>query len=36
LHDTEVFFRKSQADNSAAQTLKVESMVMDRWAGRKD
>jgi NitT/TauT family transport system substrate-binding protein len=36
LQDTEVFFRKSQADNSAAQTLKVESMVMDRWAGRKD
>ncbi len=36
LQDTEIFFRKSQAGNSAAQTLKVESMVMDRWAGRKD
>lgn len=36
LQDTEIFFRKSQADNSAAQALKVESMIMDRWAGRKD
>ena len=36
LQDTEIFFRNSQADNSAAQALKVESMVMDRWAGRKD
>lgn len=36
LQDTEIFFHKSQAGNSAAQTLKVEAMVMDRWAGRKD
>lgn len=36
LQDTEVFFRKSQVDNQAAQALKVESMIMDRWAGRKD
>jgi NitT/TauT family transport system substrate-binding protein len=36
LQDTEVFFHKSQAGNAAAEALKVESMVMDRWAGRKD
>ena len=36
LQDTELFFRKSQAGNSAAQTLKVESMIIDRFAGRKD
>lgn len=36
LQDTEIFFHKSQAGNSTAQTFKVEAMVMDRWAGRKD
>ncbi|NJD35523.1 MAG: ABC transporter substrate-binding protein [Betaproteobacteria bacterium] len=35
LQETEIFFHKSQADNSAAQALKVESMIVDRWAGRK-
>ena len=36
LRDTEVFFRESQAGNSAAQALKVDTMVVDRWAGRKE
>lgn len=36
LQDTEVFFRQSQATNSAAQALRVESMILDRWAGRKE
>ena len=36
LHETEIFFHASQSHNPAAQTLKIESMVLDRWAGRKD
>lgn len=36
LRDTEIFFRESQAGNSAAQAFKVESMIVDRWVGRKD
>ena len=35
LQETEVFFRESQSDNPAARTLTVESMVVDRFAGRK-
>ena len=36
LQETETFFRSSQAGNAAAQTFKVESMIMDRWVGRKE
>lgn len=36
LRETEIFFRASQAHDPAAQGLKVEDMVVDRWAGRKD
>lgn len=36
LRDTEIFFRESQAGNRAAQELPIGSMVIDRWAGRKD
>ena len=35
LRETEVFFRESQANNPAARALSVESMVVDRFAGRK-
>jgi NitT/TauT family transport system substrate-binding protein len=36
LRDTEVFFRASTPGNAAAQALAVDSMVVDRWSGRKD
>ena len=36
LRQTEIFFHESQAHNPAARQLKLESMVVDRWAGRKD
>lgn len=36
LQDTELFFHESQSGNPAAQALQVESMVVDRWAGRSD
>jgi hypothetical protein len=36
LQETEVFFRESQAGNPAARALVVESMIDDRFAGRKD
>lgn len=36
LRQTELFFHESQADNPAARALSLESMVVDRWAGRKD
>ena len=36
LRETEIFFHTSQNHNPAAQQLKLESMVVDRWAGRKD
>ena len=36
LKETETFFHESQRANAAATTLKVESMIVDRWAGRKD
>lgn len=35
LQQTEVFFRESQASNPAARALVIESMVVDRFAGRK-
>lgn len=36
LRETETFFHESQGHNPAARGLKIESMVIDRWAGRKD
>lgn len=36
LRETEIFFHASQAHLPAAQALRIESMVVDRWAGRKD
>jgi NitT/TauT family transport system substrate-binding protein len=35
LAETDTFFRSSESDNAAAQSFSVNSMVMDRWAGRK-
>ena len=35
LSETETFFRASNPDNPAAQRLAIDSMVLDRWAGRK-
>ena len=35
LADTEIFFYASQSANPSAKALKVESMIDDRWAGRK-
>ena len=34
LKETEVFFRKTSEDNAMAQSLKIESIINDRWAGR--
>ena len=36
LAETEIFFIDSQRGNSAAESFRIESMVYDRWAGRKD
>lgn len=36
LHETQYFFRQSAGDSPAAKALEVESLVVDRWAGRKD
>ncbi|MBS4097132.1 MAG: ABC transporter substrate-binding protein [Sulfuricella sp.] len=36
LHETERFFHGTSEGNPAAQELKVESMVVDKWAGKKD
>lgn len=36
LRETQVFFRASNAALPAAQALALESMVVDRWAGRTD
>lgn len=36
LHETEVFFRAAEQDNPAALKLTIESMVTDKWAGRKE
>lgn len=36
LAETEIFFIDSQLGNSAAESFRIESMVFDRWAGRKD
>ena len=34
--ETEIFFHESQSDNPAALGLRIESMVVDRWSGRKE
>jgi NitT/TauT family transport system substrate-binding protein len=36
LKETELFFHKTAGDNPAAQRVTLESMVFDKWAGRKD
>ena len=36
LKETEVFFHASQAANPAARALAIESMIVDRFAGRKE
>lgn len=36
LRDTEIFFRASTPGNAAAQALAVDSMVLDRWVGRRE
>jgi len=36
LAETEIFFIDSQHGNPAAESFRIESMVFDRWAGRKD
>jgi hypothetical protein len=36
LAETEIFFIDSQLGNPAAEAFRIESMVVDRWAGRKD
>lgn len=36
LRETEIFFHESQSHNAAARELRLESMVIDRWSGRKD
>jgi NitT/TauT family transport system substrate-binding protein len=34
LKETEIFFHKTSEDNARAQSLKIESIINDRWAGR--
>lgn len=36
LKETEIFFHTSAEGNSAATSLKVESMINDKWAGRRN
>lgn len=36
LRETEIFFIDSQAGNPAAEAFRIDSMIVDRWAGRKD
>lgn len=36
LRETEIFFIDSQSGNPAAEKFRIEAMVVDRWAGRKD
>ena len=36
LQETELFFRGSAPDSPAAQALNVETMISDRWAGRRN
>lgn len=36
LRDTEIFFIDSQAGNPAAEHFRIDTMIVDRWAGRSD
>jgi NitT/TauT family transport system substrate-binding protein len=36
LAETEIFFIDSQVGNPAAEAFRIETMVVDRWAGRKE
>ncbi len=36
LQETELFFRKSLPDNAAGKTLRVDSLIVDKWVGRSD
>lgn len=36
LHETEIFFRAGEQDDPAARKFTIESMVTDKWAGRKE
>lgn len=35
LRETDTFFKASNSDNAAAQSFSVESMIVDKWSGRK-
>lgn len=35
LKETELFFRKTSADDARAQGLQIESIINDKWAGRR-
>jgi len=35
LRETDTFFKASNPDNAAAQRFNVESMIVDKWSGRK-
>lgn len=36
LRETEIFFIDSQAGNPAAEHFRIDAMIIDRWAGRRD
>lgn len=36
LRETEIFFIDSQAGNPAAEAFRIDSMIIDRWAGHQD
>jgi NitT/TauT family transport system substrate-binding protein len=36
LRETEIFFIDSQAGNAVAENFRIESMIDDRWVGRRD
>lgn len=36
LNETEIFFRKTSSGNVKAQSLKIENLINDKWAGRKE
>jgi NitT/TauT family transport system substrate-binding protein len=36
LRDTEIFFIDSQAGNAQAQNFRIDSMIDDKWVGRRD
>lgn len=36
LRETEIFFIDSQVGDAAAESFRIDSMVIDRWAGRRD